>query len=162
MSARLVHPPLQPTLPLRLLLLSLLVLISLPAAAAQIEWTWRAEPALRTLADGEDLSALVAGQPWHTETAERPALPLYPLSLAIPSGERVASVRLVDVLSDRIALSAGLPAFAGAANEDGLRRALALPPATASSRRRSFISTAPSATAALRRPRSPWRPCATK
>ena len=127
MSTRLVHPLPWHSLSLRLLLLTLLMLATLPAAATQIEWTWRAEPGLRTLADGEDLSALLAEQPWQTETADRPALPLYSLSLAIPSGERVASVRLEDVLSDRVALDEALPAFAGSVNEDGQRRALAAP-----------------------------------
>ncbi|MBM4117189.1 hypothetical protein FJ251_05500 [bacterium] len=128
MSLRLVHPLPRICLPL-LLHISLLVATSLPAAAAQVEWTWQAEPALRALANGEDLATLLAGRAWQTEAADQPALPLYPLSLAIPSGERVVSVRLEPVLSDRIALAAPLPAPAAILGENGPQRGAPSQPA---------------------------------
>ncbi len=48
-----------------------------------------------------------------------PELPLSSLSLAIPAGDRVSAIRLEDVISDRLALDAALPSFAGVENEFG-------------------------------------------
>lgn len=129
MSLRLVHPLPRICLPLHLLLFSLLLVLSQPAVAAQIEWTWQAEPALRALADGDDLADLLAGRAWQSESADQPALPLYPLSLAIPSGERVVSVRLEPIQSDRIALAAPLAPRAALIGENGSHRSVAVQPA---------------------------------
>ena len=103
----------------RLMLLILLIVLALPVAAATVEWTWRSDPLLRGLEDAEDLAALLEEHSWHTEVAGQPVLPLYAISLAIPAGERVTGLRLENVISDRLELTAPLSIFDGVENEYG-------------------------------------------
>ncbi len=118
--------PLRQRLPLQqtasLIFLALLFTLTagiLPAAAATVEWNWRSDASLRDIGNAADLMAHLADHPWSTEVGGRPEMPLYSVSLAIPAGERVSSLRLVDPITDRIALSAPLDHFQGIEDEHG-------------------------------------------
>ena len=117
--------PLQQTAVLIFLtLVFILTLGVLPVAAATVEWTWRSDASLREIAGAADLDGLLAEHPWSTEVGGRPELPLYSLSLAIPAGERVSSVRLADPITDRFTLDAPLANFGGIEDEFGVSLAL--------------------------------------
>ncbi|MCB9513841.1 MAG: T9SS type A sorting domain-containing protein [Candidatus Latescibacteria bacterium] len=110
---------------LPLLVLLLVLAQALPALATELQLTWRADASLRALSSAEDLTALLAATPGHTEVAQQPSLPLLPLRLAIPSGERVTAVRLEDVLADRVPLAQALADFEGVVDENGNRLSVA-------------------------------------
>ncbi len=99
------------------------------AGAATIEWTWQAEAALRDLSDGDDLSALLDGRAWRTEVAGQPELPLSALTLAIPAGDRVSTIRLEDMVVDRLDLDEALAPFPGLMDEYGQLVILSAEPA---------------------------------
>jgi hypothetical protein len=101
------------------LMTSILLAAPVEAGAATVEWTWRAEAPLRELSDVEGLSTLLDGRAWRTEIAGQPELPLSSLSLAIPAGDRVSSIQLVDLIVDRIELDEALLPFEGVADEFG-------------------------------------------
>ncbi len=107
------------------------ILLSGPVVsdAATIEWTWQAEAALRDLSDSEDLSALLDGRAWRTETAGQPELPLSAFSLAIPAGDRVSTIRLEDMVVDRLDLGEALAPFPGLTAEYGQMVILSAEPA---------------------------------
>ncbi len=107
------------------------ILLSGPVVsdAATIEWTWQAEAALRDLSDSEDLSALLDGRAWRTETAGQPELPLSAFSLAIPAGDRVSTIRLEDMVVDRLDLGEALAPFPGLTDEYGQMVILSAEPA---------------------------------
>ena len=83
--------------------------MDLPAAAAHSEWT---TDAIGELSD------------WHTEVAEYPALPLLPISLSIPAGQRAADVRVENPSTEWVELSGPLSDFQGVRRSDGEMAAL--------------------------------------
>ena len=108
--------------PLIPLLAVFTLLASLPAAAS-VTATWQADAGLRGIRDAAALTRLLAAEPWRTEAAGRPELPLRSVSLLVPAGESIAEARLEAVVADTLRLDGPLPAFAGAADDTGRRLA---------------------------------------
>ncbi len=100
-----------------LLLLSFATL----ASAASVQHHWTAGADLRAAADEAGIRELVARSPLSTEMGERPELPLQTISLAIPAGERIRTIRLENLKADLVTLPTALPDFAGAQGESGER-----------------------------------------
>ncbi len=112
--------PLRFTIPL----LVVLILIAAQSAWAAVNFSWRTDDQAAYQRSEWTPEKLAEISPWHTEIAGRPALPLLPISLVIPMGERVASARLENVVTELIDLPGMLPPYEGMEDDHGFRAAV--------------------------------------
>ncbi|MCP4548300.1 MAG: T9SS type A sorting domain-containing protein [bacterium] len=102
----------------------LAILFSTAVGAATVEWSWRIDPQLAGGADERSILLQLENSLFTTEVAGQPALPLQPMSLVIPAGEKVVAVRLANVVTEEIELPKALPLFSGSVCDDGSVRSL--------------------------------------
>ena len=91
-------------------------------ATVRVGWLAEPEPGAGDRWTAERIGSL---SPWHTEIGGRPAMPLVPLSVAIPAGQKLSSVRLENMVTETLPLAGPLPAFAGIEDDHGSPFAMA-------------------------------------